>query len=169
MSWMLVIGVAILLLGVGYMALDSSTKRAGNRAIEHVRRAFGFLDSARNLVCVQQRWDAESFGDIIVVFENDTLRVTVVRDRSQWSCSLGSRQSHASVDVLEALPVIGDARHEIGSRALARLHHDPGQAWTLVALAKEAGTSRTVLAQRFNHYLTESPARHDGRRVAAAR
>jgi len=45
---------------------------------------------------------------------------------------------------------------EIGT-ALAVLHRDPAHAWTLEELAKAAGISRSVLAERFQLYLGEGP------------
>jgi len=42
-------------------------------------------------------------------------------------------------------------------RALARLHQQPAQAWTLDALAQEAGLSRSALTERFARYLGQSP------------
>jgi AraC-like DNA-binding protein len=45
---------------------------------------------------------------------------------------------------------------EIG-KTLALMHRNPAQPWTIASLAKEAGISRSVLAQRFRHYLSEPP------------
>jgi AraC-like DNA-binding protein len=45
---------------------------------------------------------------------------------------------------------------EIG-HALALLHKDPAQQWTVASLARQSGLSRTVLADRFTHFLNESP------------
>jgi AraC-like DNA-binding protein len=45
---------------------------------------------------------------------------------------------------------------EIG-RALALLHGDPAKPWTIAMLARETGISRSVLAERFRHYLNEPP------------
>jgi AraC-like DNA-binding protein len=45
---------------------------------------------------------------------------------------------------------------EIG-KTLALMHRDPAHPWTIVSLAKEAGLSRSVLAERFRRYLNESP------------
>lgn len=42
-------------------------------------------------------------------------------------------------------------------KALALLHRDPARAWTLPDLARESGTSRTVLAERFTQLLGQSP------------
>lgn len=45
---------------------------------------------------------------------------------------------------------------EVG-RALALLHQRPAEPWTIASLAHEVGLSRTVLAERFRHFLDESP------------
>jgi AraC-like DNA-binding protein len=45
---------------------------------------------------------------------------------------------------------------ELG-RALALVHRRPAHPWTAADLAREAGLSRTVLAERFRHFLGESP------------
>jgi len=45
---------------------------------------------------------------------------------------------------------------EVG-KALALMHRDPAHPWTIATLAREAGASRSVLAERFRHYLGEPP------------
>lgn len=45
---------------------------------------------------------------------------------------------------------------EVG-KALALLHRRPAHPWTIATLANEAGTSRSVLAERFRRYLSETP------------
>ena len=45
---------------------------------------------------------------------------------------------------------------EVGT-ALALMHRHPGRRWTIADLAREAGMSRSVLAERFRHYLSEPP------------
>ena len=45
---------------------------------------------------------------------------------------------------------------EVG-KALALMHRHPAQLWTIAALARESGISRSVLAERFRHYLGEPP------------
>jgi AraC-like DNA-binding protein len=45
---------------------------------------------------------------------------------------------------------------EVG-KALALMHRNPAHPWTIASLAKEAGVSRSVLAERFRHYLNEPP------------
>jgi AraC-like DNA-binding protein len=45
---------------------------------------------------------------------------------------------------------------EVG-KALALLHRKPAHPWTIATLASEVGISRSVLAERFRRYLTETP------------
>ena len=45
---------------------------------------------------------------------------------------------------------------EVG-RALALLHRQPAHPWTIADLAKEVGTSRSVVAERFRRYLGQPP------------
>lgn len=42
-------------------------------------------------------------------------------------------------------------------KALAMLHKQPAHPWTIASLANEVGVSRSVLAERFRHYLTDTP------------
>ncbi|MGH9590914.1 MAG: cupin domain-containing protein [Terracidiphilus sp.] len=45
---------------------------------------------------------------------------------------------------------------EVG-KVLASMHRNPAHPWTIASLAKEAGMSRSVLAERFRHYLNQTP------------
>ena len=45
---------------------------------------------------------------------------------------------------------------EVG-KALALMHRRPAHPWTLAELAKESGASRSVLAERFRHFLDAPP------------
>jgi AraC-like DNA-binding protein len=51
-------------------------------------------------------------------------------------------------------------RDPVLGRALACLHADPAQPWTVESLARRAATSRTVLAERFRELLGRSPMRY---------
>ena len=42
-------------------------------------------------------------------------------------------------------------------KALTLLHHRPAHPWTVAELAGEVGLSRTVLSERFRHFLGEPP------------
>jgi len=52
---------------------------------------------------------------------------------------------------------LAGVRHPEVGRALALMHREPANEWTIADLAKEVGTSRSVLAERFRHYLGEPP------------
>jgi len=52
---------------------------------------------------------------------------------------------------------LAGARDPDVGKALALLHRSPAQPWTIADLAREAGTSRSALAERFRHYLGEPP------------
>ena len=52
---------------------------------------------------------------------------------------------------------LAGARDADVGKALALMHRDPARSWTIASLAKEAGLSRSVLAERFRHYLHETP------------
>jgi AraC-like DNA-binding protein len=46
---------------------------------------------------------------------------------------------------------------DVLSDALAHLHKEPASPWTISSLARRVGLSRTRLAERFRHFLEESP------------
>jgi AraC-like DNA-binding protein len=48
-------------------------------------------------------------------------------------------------------------RDPVVGHALARLHAEPARPWTLEALARETGASRSVLALRFAHFVGHPP------------
>jgi AraC-like DNA-binding protein len=66
---------------------------------------------------------------------------------------------------LETLPGekvgwLAGLRNPLVARALALLHGAPAQSWTLGALAAQAGTSRSVLAERFVHFIGQPPMQY---------
>ena len=52
---------------------------------------------------------------------------------------------------------LAGARDPVIGQALAFLHKDPAHPWTISELARKVGLSRTRLAERFRHFLGESP------------
>jgi AraC-like DNA-binding protein len=52
---------------------------------------------------------------------------------------------------------LAGARDSEVGKTLALMHRDPAHPWTIATLANEAGISRSVLAERFRHYLKETP------------
>lgn len=55
---------------------------------------------------------------------------------------------------------LAGVRDPLVSRALAALHDAPGRAWTVEALARQVGASRSALAQRFRDTVGLSPIRY---------
>jgi len=98
-----------------------------------------------------------------------------IRSAFLWSKQTGGRQGGAVlaklsevlfIETLRAyiaqLPPeqtgwLASARDPEVGKALALLHRNPAHGWTIASLAKGAGISRSVLAERFRHYLNESP------------
>jgi AraC-like DNA-binding protein len=52
---------------------------------------------------------------------------------------------------------LAGARDASVGRALTLIHQQPARPWTVSELAREVGTSRTVLSERFKHFLGEPP------------
>jgi transcriptional regulator GlxA family with amidase domain len=54
-------------------------------------------------------------------------------------------------------------------KCLALMHAQPAHPWTVDAMAREVGASRSVLAERFTHFVGQSPMQYLGRwRMALA-
>jgi AraC-like DNA-binding protein len=51
-------------------------------------------------------------------------------------------------------------RDRVVGRCLALMHEKPAHPWTLETLAREAGASRSVLAEKFTHYVGQSPIQY---------
>jgi len=64
---------------------------------------------------------------------------------------------HAGRLPADQMGVLAASRDPVLSRALTALHRDAARRWSVDMLAKEAGTSRTVLAERFSCVLGKSP------------
>jgi len=55
---------------------------------------------------------------------------------------------------------LAGVRDKVVGAALAALHRDPAHPWTLEELARTAGASRSVLAERFQQLVGTSPMQH---------
>src|SRR5262245_50668384 len=55
----------------------------------------------------------------------------------------------------EQIGWLAGARDPEVGKALALMHRSPAQPWTIATLARDVGTSRSVLAERFRHFLGE--------------
>jgi len=63
----------------------------------------------------------------------------------------------------EQIGWLAGARDPVVGAALALLHRKPCRPWTIAELAAEAGTSRSVLLERFDRYLGEPPLTYQAR------
>lgn len=52
------------------------------------------------------------------------------------------------------------ARERYAGKGLKLLHGDPARAWTVDELAREVGCSRSILAERFTHYVGQPPIQY---------
>jgi AraC-like DNA-binding protein len=84
-------------------------------------------------------------------------------------CVLGRLSELMFVDVvrryLETLPAdrtdwLAGLRDPSIGRALAALHQTPSRDWTLESLGREAGLSRSALAERFNQFVGQPPMQY---------
>jgi len=58
---------------------------------------------------------------------------------------------------LEVIGWLAGARDQVVGSALALMHRRPSHAWTVSELAAEVGASRSLLGERFQHFLGEPP------------
>jgi AraC-like DNA-binding protein len=89
--------------------------------------------------------------------------------RAGGDCMLARLSELMFVEVvrrhLQSLPAehagwLAGLRDPITGRALTALHARPARAWTLDELARAASTSRSVLVERFNHFVGEPPMQY---------
>ena len=57
---------------------------------------------------------------------------------------------------------LAGARDPVASQVLALLHKKPAHPWTIAELARTVGSSRTRVAERFRHFLSQSPIAYLG-------
>jgi len=116
------------------------------RVIHQRARAEGPLAQFVQLAVSESRHPRVG-GEVVLGRLSELLFVDVVRhyletlpdDRTDWLAGL--RDPHVG-------------------RALAALHGDPARQWTLDALAREAGLSRSALAERFTLYAGHPPMQY---------
>jgi AraC-like DNA-binding protein len=134
----------------GYMCCDPQLSQvflAGLPAICRVKvrddAAGGWLESSIRF-SVQDADSSRAGGEAVLAKLSELLFVETLR---RYITALPSDQTGW---------LAGTRDPEIG-RALALLHRHPARPWTIADLAQEVGLSRSVLAQRFHHYLGEPP------------
>jgi len=143
------------------------------------------VDAGVNLVCGFLGCDARPFNPLLaalprVIHMSDRkngplsafvqFAVTESRERRIGGEGVLARLSELMfVEVvrrhLETLPPdrtgwLAGLRDPVVGRALAALHRSPERGWTIASLAREAGASRTVLAERFTHLVGQPVVRY---------
>ncbi len=101
-----------------------------------------------------------------------SVRYALANARSQWPGGAGALAKLAEVLIVEVLRLYMNENSEghtgwlvalsdrIVGAALTALHERPAQAWTLKELARAAGASRSVLAERFQQMVGSSPIQY---------
>jgi len=85
--------------------------------------------------------------------------VLVVETLRRYLCGMSAQQTGW----------IAGLRDRAVGRCLALMHEKPAHPWTLDGLAREVGTSRSVLAEKFTHLVGQSPMQYLARwRMAVA-
>jgi AraC-like DNA-binding protein len=115
-----------------------SATRAGNRLGPLIEFALGELHQPR------------AGGREVLLRLSELMFIEVVRCHLEGKART-DRQPDGQPDWLAGL------RDPVVARALQRLHGEPARVWTLDALAAEAGTSRSVLAERFTQLVGRPP------------
>jgi len=141
---------------------------------EETRMVCGFLESSEFLVSPVFRTlpalHVDRTGDdkVSAVLTSTVKQILTFADTAEpgTEITLGRLMELLFVEVLrryaEGLPANAKgwfaALHDpLVGRALQFVHADPTRRWTVDDLAREAGSSRTVLAERFNEVLGQAP------------
>lgn len=95
-------------------------------------------------LAVGESRDARAGGRSVLLRLGELLFIEVVR-------------RHLSALTPESRGWLAGLRDPVVGRALVKLHERPGDAWTMETLAREAASSRSILAERFTHLVGEPP------------
>jgi len=93
---------------------------------------------------VDQRGEPHAGGEAVLAKLSEVLFVEALR---AYITSLPAEQTGW----------LAGARDAEVSKALSLMHQKPADPWTIATLAQHAGVSRSVLAERFRHFLGEPP------------
>jgi AraC-like DNA-binding protein len=146
-------GGAVTKLVCGYMACDAKLARMLLAGLPHVVRvnvrgsnAGSWLEASVRYALAETRSPRPGGAGVLSKL-SEVLFIEVLRmymneqgdDRTGW---------------------LAGVRDRIVGAALNALHHHPAHAWTLDELARSANTSRSVLAERFQHLMGSSPMQY---------
>jgi AraC family transcriptional regulator, alkane utilization regulator len=138
------------------------------------RLVCGFLESAELMAAplfrslppllIEQTGDdpvsgtlARTASEILNQVENEAPGTPFLLSRLMELLFVEVLRRHAARLPEDAAGMLAAMRDPVVARAIHHLHHDPARKWTIEDLAAEAGTSRTVLAERFNKLLGKPP------------
>jgi AraC-like DNA-binding protein len=115
----------------------------------HVRRSRDSADHLGPLIdlAIAEARDRRSGGQCMLVRLSELMFIEVIR-------------RHLSSLPPEETGWLAGLRDPVAGRALALLHARPADGWTLETLAREVGLSRSVLADRFTHFVGQPPMRY---------
>jgi AraC-like DNA-binding protein len=116
----------------------------------HVHRAFGLPgDPLGKLIelTVAESQERRAGGECVRLRLSELMFVEVVR-------------RHLATLPAEQTGWLAGLRDPLVGRALALLHEQPTLAWTLPRLAKDVGSSRSTLADRFTQFVGRPPMRY---------
>jgi AraC-like DNA-binding protein len=146
-------GGAVTRLACGYLAIDR-------------RLCAGLLEALPRVLRVDSR------SGELSAWLNASLRMSLVEHHGEEpgrACVLAKLSELMFVEAIrryvESLPP-GQANWLAGlkdphvGRALARLHREPARGWTVDALARDVGLSRSALAERFTNLVGRSPMQY---------
>lgn len=140
---------------------------------EHTRIVCGFLESAEMLAAplfrslphlLVERTDdaltgmlASTVGEILRQLDAAQPGAQLLLGRLMELLFVEVLRRHAARLPTGATGLLAALNDPVVGRALKAIHADPAHRWTVEALAKEAGASRTVLAERCNAVLGKPP------------
>jgi AraC-like DNA-binding protein len=96
-------------------------------------------------------------GDILRLVDTDTPGTQAMLGRLMELLFVEVLRRHANRLPADSKGLLAALNDPLIGRALQLLHGDPARRWTVDELARAAGASRTVLAERFNELLGRPP------------
>lgn len=134
----------------GYMACDPHVSRALLGALPRLLRVGIGNDAAG-------KWLEQSIRFSVGEVGESREGTDAVRARLSEVLLVEALRRYVSVLPAEAKGWLAGTRDAQVSAVLAMLHHDPSHPWTLQDLARAAGISRSILAERFQQHVGEGP------------
>ena len=134
----------------GYMACDPQLSQIFLSGLPQV-----FKVSIRN--DPSGKWLEDSIRFSVDHADTDRAGSEAVRAKLSEVLFVETLRAYISGLPQEHIGWLAGARDAEVGKTLALMHRHPAHPWTLADLAKEVGISRSVLAERFRHYLNETP------------